>query len=132
MLVPHDWTTSIYECMHASRLIFTFLDEDYNFNLLLGYHLKKKRFQPVELNNILLTQLKVSDGGDRHEPHHHMFSGTLVHARKKTKKMLNLLAYLLDRWTRVPGVRDCNTLINEVFRGHHEVQKVVQEMIQFL
>ena len=122
----------VYECMHASRLTFTSLDEDYNFNLLLGYHLKKRSFRPVELNNILLAQLKVSDGGDRTEPHHLMFNGTLVNARKKTKKMLNLLAYLLDRWARVPGVHDCNTLINEVFRDHHEEQKVVQEMIQFL
>lgn len=81
-----------------------------------------------------MAQLKNSDfrSEERTSPHHLMFSGTLVNAQEKNKKCLISLAYLLDRWARLPGVRNCDILIQEVFCNDDDVQTVIKEIIQYL
>lgn len=106
---------------------------DCDFNLLLGQLLKKARYKPDDLNNKLLEQLRSSDTNrDRSAAHHNMYTGTISNARKKTKKQVYLLAYLLDRWARVPGIRDCSTLMDTVFRADRQIQQNIQKMIDFL
>ena len=61
-----------------------------------------------------------------------MDAGTITKARKKTKKHIFLLSYLLDRWARVPGVRDCDTLMDAVFQTDYRMQQTIQKMIKFL
>lgn len=107
-------------------------DIDCDFNLLLGQLLKKAHYKPDELNNKLLEQLRSSDRGDRSAAHHFMEIGTIKNVRKKTKKYVYLLAYLLDRWARVPGVRDCSILMDTVFQTDHQIRQTILNMIAFL
>ena len=103
-----------------------------DFNLLLGQVLKKAHYKPDELSNKLLEQLRSSDRGDCSAAHHFMDTGTIKNAQKKTKKHVFLLAYLLDRWARVPGVRDCRILMDTVFRTDYRIRQTIQNMIIFL
>ncbi len=105
---------------------------DCDFNLLLGQLLKKLRYKPDELNSKLLEQLRSSDGDGRSAAHHFMHRGTIKNARTKTKKQVYLLAYLLDRWARVPGIRDCSILMDTVFRTNHQIRQTIRDMIVFL
>ena len=109
-------------------------DLDYNFNLLLGIILKKKSYKPEELNKMVLNQFTTSKSGDvdHSSLHLRMSSETLTNAKKKTKKATFLLAYLLDRWARLPGIRDCDTLIQKVFTSEEEIQEIIPEIIKFL
>ena len=98
----------------------------------MGHLLKKSRYKPDDLSNKLLEQLRNSDRSDRSAAHHNMYSGTIANVRKKTRKHVYLLAYLLDRWARVPGIRDCNTLMDTVFRADYRIRQTIQKMIDFL
>ena len=102
--------------------------------MLLACILKKKKYKPIELNAKVLAQLKNSKSRSEEYTslHHMMYPGTLDSAREKTKKYLFLHAYLLDRWARVPGVRTCDILIQEVFNKDVEVKAVIEEIIQYL
>ena len=98
----------------------------------MGHLLKKKQYKPDELNSKLLEQLRNSDRDGQSAAHHFMETGTIKKAQKKTKKQVYLLAYLLDRWARVPGTRDCSILMDTVFRTDYQVRQTIQDMIEFL
>ena len=103
-----------------------------DFNLLLGLLLKKAHYKPNDLNNKLLEQLASSDRGDRSAAHHFMTTATITNIQKKTKKHVFQLAYLLDRWARVPGIRDCSTLMDTVFQTDHGIRQTIKMMVEFL
>ena len=90
------------------------------------------KWKPIELNAKVLAQLKNSPSEKCTLPHHMMNHKTFEKAKKKTRKYLDLNAYLLDRWARVPGVRTCDKLIQEVFNNNGEVKMVIEEIIQYL
>lgn len=100
--------------------------------MLLACILKKKKYKPFELNAKVLEQLKNSGSEKCTLPHHTMNHRTFDNAQKKTKNDLFLRAYSLDRWARVPGVRTCDILIQEVFNKDIEMKVVIEEMIQYL
>ena len=98
----------------------------------MGHLLKKKQYKPDELNSKLLDQLRNSDRDRQSAAHHFMETGTIKNAWKKTKKHVYLLAYLLDRWARVPGIRDCRILMDTIFLTDYHIRQIIQDMKDFL
>ena len=98
----------------------------------MGQLLKKSQYKPDEVFKKLLEQLRSSDRDGKSAAHHFMEAGTIKKAQGKTKKQVYLLAYLLDRWARVPGIRDCNILMDTVFRTDRQIRQTIQDMIEFL